>query len=255
MKSPRKIFQREQSNLSARARDQSSLSRLSNEIRIHDSITSRVSAQDKGQKLRIRIASFLLNLIEFNQIVEVNRQFLNSIVQFEPYAAYLRILRDPNVTPDGKTDNSTGQNKERQTKGITAQNLADFLKQNGFETSYASIKSIVTIFDSSLEGKIDFEDFLKMVLSQQSPQLRFDAALKPIFEVPDEGTLTQDLEYVLARFFWKISTSLERISSDKEVTLTLSTQNLIYLSSSNFAQRSSPDSASKMRELGSKLSS
>lgn len=114
------------------------------------------------KKLRIRISSFFMNLVELNQLIEINRQFLNSMHGFEPYAAYLRLCKPPKVDFIG-CDHVLA--RERQLKGITAQHLADFLKENGFEVSYASLKNVIMIFDASLEGKLDFEDFLKMVLS------------------------------------------------------------------------------------------
>lgn len=78
------------------------------------------------------------------------------------------------------------------------------------------------IFDASLEGKLDFEDFLKMILSQDNPDLRFGAVSNPNYEVTDDQDLGEEIEYTLARFFWKITEFLERIANDKEVILTLS---------------------------------
>ena len=147
---------------------------------------------------------------------------------FEPYSAYLRLCKPPKIVLNSQGNVDPKQVMERQKKGITAQNLADFLKENGFEVSYTSLKSVIMIFDSSLEGKLDFEDFLKMVLSQDSPDLRFYTVSNPNYEVSEEENLGEELEYTLAKFFWKLTSFLDRIASDKEIILTLSNQNLIY---------------------------
>jgi hypothetical protein len=96
------------------------------------------------------------------------------------------------------------------------------------------------IFDASLEGKLDFEDFLKMVLSQENKSLRFNAVVNPNYEVTDDQDLGEEIEYTLARFFWKITQYLERISNDKDIVLTLSQQNQVFFDSMKYSGNYAP---------------
>jgi hypothetical protein len=46
------------------------------------------------------------------------------------------------------------------------------------------------MFDSRLVGSLDFEDFLKMILSRDNPDLRFNAVSNPTYEVDDGQKLS-----------------------------------------------------------------
>jgi hypothetical protein len=53
-------------------------------------------------------------------MIEKNRQFLNSINGFEPYAAYLRLCKPPSIKPDQNGNIDPYLARERQKKGVTA---------------------------------------------------------------------------------------------------------------------------------------
>jgi hypothetical protein len=46
-----------------------------------------------------------------------------------------------------------------------------------------SISLIVRLFDTRFEGSLDFEDYLKMTLSRDNPEIRFSAAQRDNYEV------------------------------------------------------------------------
>jgi hypothetical protein len=113
---------------------------------------------------QMKITNFFLTITEWDRHIELTRQFLNAMEAFEPYAAYLRL------------NNGTGE-------PLTADNIAKFLEENGFQSNLDNLKTVVRMFDSRIENSLDFEDFLKMILSRDNPDLRFNAVSNPTYEV------------------------------------------------------------------------
>ena len=146
---------------------------------------------------RLKVVGFFLTISEWDRHLEVIRQILNAIDAFEPYAAYLRL------------------SKGRGTP-ITPSDILEFSKSNGFDSDYRSISLIVRLFDTRFEGSLDFEDFLKMILSRDNPEIRFSAAQRENYEVEQGDLLAPEIEYTLARFFFKASEFLSKIMSDPE---------------------------------------
>lgn len=98
---------------------------------------------------------------------------------FEPYAAYLRL------------NGGSGE-------PITPDDLEKYLKDNGFSCDKNQLRTVIQMFDSRLVGSLDFEDFLKMILSRDNPDLRFNAVSNPTYEVDDGQKLSDQIEYTLA---------------------------------------------------------
>jgi Ca2+-binding EF-hand superfamily protein len=150
-------------------------------------------------KKHMKITNFLLTISEWDRHIEVSRQFLNSMESFEPYAAYLRLSA------------GTGE-------PITPKNISKFLKENDFQSINASsLESVVRMFDTRMSDSIDFEDFLKMILSRDNPDLRFNAVSNPNYEVDYGQKLSDQIEYCMARFFSQGASFLQRISRDPEI--------------------------------------
>lgn len=156
---------------------------------------------------RLKVVGFFLTISEWDRHLEVIRQVLNAIDTFEPYASYLRLTKGRG-TP------------------ITATDINDFMKNNGFEGDYMSISLIVRLFDTRFEGSLDFEDYLKMTLSRDNPEIRFSAAQRDNYEVEQGDLLAPEIEYTLARFFFKASEFLSKIMQDPETHLILTQTNL-----------------------------
>jgi Ca2+-binding EF-hand superfamily protein len=119
---------------------------------------------DMDIRQQMKITNFFLTITEWDRHIELTRQFLNAMESFEPYAAYLRL------------NNGTGE-------PITAENIALFLQGNGFSADTRNLKTVVRMFDSRIANSLDFEDFLKMILSRDNPDLRFNAVSNPTYEV------------------------------------------------------------------------
>src|SRR3990167_5098505 len=98
----------------------------------------------------LKIAGFFLSLSEWDRHVEVIRQIMNSLEDFEPYAAFLRITK-------GK------QNY------IQASNISEFLRENGIRVEERLLGMIVRLYDTSFENRLNFGDFLRMVLTRDNP--------------------------------------------------------------------------------------
>jgi len=156
---------------------------------------------------RLKIVGFFLSLSEWDRHIECIRQVLNSIESFEPYAAYLRLTKG---------------------KGgpVSASDIQEFLEMNGFEGDYKALALSVRLFDTRFENSLDFEDFLKLILSRDNPDIRFIVAQKPTYEVEIGATLPRELEYILARFFFKVSDFLVKIIKDPEMGSILSKESL-----------------------------
>lgn len=159
---------------------------------------------------QMRITNFFLTITEWDRHIELTRQFLNAMESFEPYAAYLRL------------NGGTGE-------PITADNIAEFLADNGFTSDIKNLRTVIRMFDSRLENSLDFEDFLRMILSRDNPDLRFNAVSNPTYEVDVGQKLTDQIEYTMAQFFIKASGFLDRITQDTEVQIVISNPELFDL--------------------------
>jgi hypothetical protein len=53
---------------------------------------------------------------------------------------------------------------------------------HGFPTCTNTLVSTIRLFDTSYQGKLNFEDFLKMVLSKENREIRHTTAMRSINE-------------------------------------------------------------------------
>ena len=147
---------------------------------------------------RLKVAGFLLNISEWDRHIEVVRQILNSVALFEPYAAFLRITKGRNP-------------------GISVADIEEFLRDNGAHVEGGSIEILVRLYDTKFLGHIDFEDFLKMTLTRDNPQMRFEAAAKrENYQVEESETLGEEIEFCLTRLLTKACEFIKRMRTDAE---------------------------------------
>lgn len=147
--------------------------------------------------MKLKLSSFFLTIAEWDRHIEVIRQVLNSINSFEPYAAFLRLT------------NGRGSD-------VTAYDIVVFMEENRIRIDKRGIRLFVRLFDTRFKGCLDFEDFLRMILSRDNPDNRLDAALRPTFDVGNGEFLSDEVEYTLTRFFTKACEFLTRILVDEE---------------------------------------
>ena len=147
---------------------------------------------------RLKIAGFFLTLSEWDRHIEVIRQILNSLDRFEPYAAFLRITKG-------------------RENAIRSQDVCEFLQENGVKTDEKLVAMMIRLYDTNFTNSLNFEDFLKMILTRDNPDMRFESALRPNYDVVGlENVLSEEIEYTLARFFKKACEFLQKMINDQE---------------------------------------
>lgn len=148
---------------------------------------------------RLKIAGFLLNIAEWDRHIEVTRQILNGIPEFEPYEAFLRMTLN------------------KPAEGLSAKTVEGFLSENSQEAGSRDVEAVTRLYDTKFKGHLDFEDFLKVTLARDNPKSRFEAAAKrAIKEVPEGGKLSEEIEYCLSRLFSKACEFVKKLNEEAE---------------------------------------
>jgi hypothetical protein len=135
-------------------------------------------------------------MYEKEKKVEIIRQFLCEIPDFEPYQIYK--LLDQN-----------------QKNHINSQDISDFLSRNGESFSRKTIESTLIDHFSHFDMKINYKkffpsififfslffikSFLKMVLPQENTLLRKEVSQKEIKKTSKENPYMEEIEYSLSK--------------------------------------------------------
>ena len=150
-------------------------------------------------KERLQSVGFFLTLSEWDRHIEVLRQLLNSLDQFEPYAAYLRLT-------------------EGEGSPISSEDIQRFLNSNNHSLPKKELDQIIRLFDTKENGNLDFRDFLSMILARYNPEVRFSAAAtREIKDIEEGERLSEEIEFILSRFFLKISNFLRSLKASPEL--------------------------------------
>ena len=127
-----------------------------------------------------RLAKLLMGTAELEKQVEVVRQVLAEQALFEPYAVFQRL--------------------DRQSKGyLSPKDLMNFLRSNKKESQAKPCFFLIKFFDSDMDGKLSYTDFLEMVLPTCAPDLRSLACQRPNYRIAKDEFLDYDVEYALLR--------------------------------------------------------
>lgn len=148
-----------------------------------------------GQQ-KLKLAGFLLNFAELDRAIELNRQALTCCKGFEPYSAFQRLAQYSDIP-----------------MSITPGAMEEFLRDVGINSDHSSLETIVNVYSSKLSGFLDFEDFLRLVLSREASDARFEAAKR---EVPQEVATSSEIEYFLGRLIQKLGENFRRLKVDPE---------------------------------------
>lgn len=107
-----------------------------------------------GYDSKLKLKELLLFYADQELAIEKMRQILAAIRDFEPYAAFKRIDR-----------NNTGY--------IGTKEICQFERENGYrEVSPEDFIFMVTYFDLDGDGKLNYHDFLQILLPCDNPYLR-----------------------------------------------------------------------------------
>lgn len=159
-----------------------------------------MSQQSESGLLKLKFAGLLLSFAELDRMIEISRQALTCFRGFEPYSAFQRLVRS-----------STNP------MGVTPGSLDTFMRETGFNADLSSLETVVHLYSARLAGLLDFEDFLRMVLSREASDARFEAAKRA---VPD-AEICPEIEYLLARLLSKLSDSIRRLKVDSDTQMML----------------------------------
>lgn len=101
---------------------------------------------------------------------------------FEPYVAYSRLARD-------------------KKHGITAHSIQNFLKENSISVTLFKCQNLISHYDSDHTGKLNYMEFMEIVLPKEHPDLRAFVTQRECFDISDDEYLSLDTEVALAVLF------------------------------------------------------
>jgi len=116
----------------------------------------------------VKITEFFLNIAQWERHVEFTRQFLNGLDHFEPYSTFRHITK------------TTG-------KQIEISDLMFYLEKNGNAFDNSEVEPVLYLYDTNSDLRLNYEEFLQIVLSKDNSDLRFLAANRQPFEIDENG--------------------------------------------------------------------
>ena len=135
---------------------------------------------DKSAKALKKV---LLCISKKEQQIEILRQFLCSNINFEPYSAFCRIDRNE----DGF---------------IAPMDMVNFMRENGqTEVCEADFYFVIKFFDSDEDGKLNYPDFLQMILPCTNSKLRSQTTQRVMGDCRPTDFLTLDVEQDMTILF------------------------------------------------------
>lgn len=167
----------------------------------------------------MRAAAFFLGLAEADRAVELGRQALTCSHAFEPYSAFQRLAK-----ADAFDDQTASM-------AVTPKAIVAFLQEVGIAADHSAVETVVNLYSSKMAGFLDFEDFLRLVLSREASDARFEAAKR---EVPQDQAISPEAEFLLGRLLNRLGDQFRRIKTDPETQALLSDPTSIF---SNLSSR------------------
>ena len=127
-------------------------------------------------KTQLILRKLLFKLAKCEQELELQRQFLASNENMEPYSVFQRVDR----AEDGF---------------VTSMELVSFLRDNGVtKATEADCYYLVKFFDSDEDGRLSYPDFMQMILPCVNEELRAKATQRPNMAIKKGDYLTLDVE-------------------------------------------------------------
>lgn len=134
---------------------------------------------------KARLMSLLVAIAEGEISIEKQRKALGKLVKFEPYSAFQRIDR-------------------RRTGFIDSLDILNFLRDNDFtEETEADTYYLMKFFDVDDDEKLNYTEFLTMVLPCDSSKLRAEITQRENYYVGLNDFLNKAIEYELCKLFVK----------------------------------------------------
>ena len=130
--------------------------------------------------------------------IEKQRRALGKLVKYEPYWAFQRIDR-------------------RRTGFVDSMDILTFLRDNGFnEQTEADTYYLVKFFDVDEDEKLNYTEFLTLVLPWDNAKLRNEIIMRPNYYVGLLDYLPKTIEFELCKLFVKEIAYHQRIEKLKQ---------------------------------------
>mmetsp|Transcript_31612 Transcript_31612/g.28759 ORF Transcript_31612/g.28759 Transcript_31612/m.28759 type:complete len:573 (-) Transcript_31612:843-2561(-) len=127
-----------------------------------------------------KLASLLRSIIDGEKDIELSRQSLAEQPDFEPSTAFKRIDRLSFGT-------------------LSYSAFSDFLRDNSIVSTSKDLSNLFKIYDSNADGRINYSEFLNIVLPKTSSSLRQLALDRRPYYVAKYEALPYETEWALAR--------------------------------------------------------
>jgi Ca2+-binding EF-hand superfamily protein len=152
-------------------------------------------SQVLSEKTQKALKAILLCISKREQQLEILRQFLCANENFEPYSAFCRLDRNE----DGF---------------VVPMDLVNFMRENGvMGMTEADFYYVIKFFDSDEDGKLNYPDFLQIVLPCTNPKIRAMTTQRSMGDCRPSDFLTLDVEQDLSRLL-KMEATLHSESED-----------------------------------------
>jgi Ca2+-binding EF-hand superfamily protein len=133
--------------------------------------------------MKKKLIELFVNTIKMNRDCEVQKQIVNDMIEFEPYAVFSRIDRGERGCIDSK-------------------DVMMFLKDNGVKEGTKFFKLFMEYYDRDFDSVLSYEEFLNFILPEMN-FLRTLTTQKVTFKIPFNEFLTDELENQLTGLFVK----------------------------------------------------
>lgn len=144
---------------------------------------AKKTTMELGIKAQELMKDLLMMYINIEEKIEVLRQFLCSNETFDLYSAFNRIDR----SGDGF---------------ITPMKMVNFMRDNGAtNVSESQCYFMLKYFDSDLDGKIHFPDFMQIVLPCTNMKMRSEVSQRMAMDCAPDAYLRLDVEQDMVRLF------------------------------------------------------
>ena len=145
----------------------------------------------------VKVTEFFLNIAQWERHVEFTRQFLNGLDSFEPYSTFRHITK------------GTGRQ-------IEISDMMYYLEKNGNQFKTMEVEPVLFLYDINCNTKLNYEEFLQIVLSKDNSDLRFLAANRQPFDIA-ENSLYPEIDLVLSNLLAKEIYFLDSFRKDTDL--------------------------------------
>lgn len=148
-------------------------------------------------KKRRTLSNFIMKLCSLERFIEVKRQLVCDMPDFEPYSAFLRFTR-------------------LKSAGITPFTISAFMNESLLDGDLADSKKLVKFYDYDNDGLLSYTEFLNILLPKEHPDLRAFVTQRECLEIQNEEYFGYETEVALAALIDMESSVFQQLACEKE---------------------------------------